>query len=151
MIHQKYVFVHLKIDQKKGGIEMKNGWFLIILMALTLLTLPTLTFAKEMIQQWDLINPEGVIKIEPMKVNPHPATLVGKTVVLRANGKHNADNFLNRIAELLQKEVKDIKIIKAWEVAPETNTISQNPDLSKKFAEKIASFKPDLVIASQCD
>jgi hypothetical protein len=100
---------------------------------------------------WDLMNPEGVVKTEPMKVNPHPTTLVGKTVVIRANGKHNADNFLNRIAELLQKEVKDIKLIKLWEVAPETNTISQNPDLSKQFAEKIASFKPDLVIGSQCD
>jgi negative regulator of sigma E activity len=86
-----------------------------------------------------------------MKVNAHPTTLVGKTVVLRANGKHNADNFLTRVTELLEKEVKEIKIIKAWEVAPETNTISQNPDLSKKFAETIASYKPDLVIASQCD
>ena len=130
---------------------MKNRWALIILMALILPTLSTFTFAKEMILQWDLINPEGVIKLEPMKVNPHPATLVGKTVVLRTNGKHNADIFLNRLAELLQKEVKDIKFIKAWEVAPETNTFSQNPDLSEKFAEKIASFKPDLVIASQAD
>jgi hypothetical protein len=134
---------------------MKKKWSTKSLLALAILigflTVPALTLGKEAVQQWDLINPEGAIKIEPMKVNPHPTTLVGKTVVLRANGKHNADNFLNRIAELLQKEVKDIKIIKAWEVAPETNTISQNPDLSKKFAEKIASFKPNLVIASQCD
>jgi len=124
---------------------------LLALILVGLLAIPALAFAKEAVQQWDLINPEGVIKIEPMKLNPHPTTLVGKTVVLRANGKHNADNFLNRIAELLPKEVKDVKIIKAWEVAPETNQVSQNPDVSKQFAEKIASLKPDLVIASQAD
>jgi len=110
-----------------------------------------LVSAKEAVQQWELFKPEGVIKIEPMKLNAHPGTLVGKTVVLRANGKHNADNFLNRVAELFQKEVKDIKIIKLWEVAAETNTIIQNPDLSKKFAETVASYRPDLVIGAQCD
>ncbi|MFB3887445.1 MAG: hypothetical protein ACE144_19680 [Thermodesulfobacteriota bacterium] len=134
---------------------MKNKRFLNIFMVIAisfeLLTLPVASSAKEAIQQWELINPEGVIKIEPMKVHPHPSTLEGKTVVLRANGKHNADNFLARVAELLEKEVKDVKIVKAWEVAPDTNTISQNPDVSKQFAEKVASFKPDLVIGSQCD
>jgi len=124
---------------------------LVLMIFLGLFTVATIGLAKEAIQQWDLINPEGVIKIEPMRVNAHPSTLVGKTVVLRANGKHNADNFLDRVAELLEKDVKDIKIIKAWKVLPETNTISQNPDLSKKFADQIVSLKPDLVIASQCD
>jgi hypothetical protein len=47
--------------------------------------------------------------------------------------------------------VKDIKIIELWKVAPQTNTSSQNPEESKKFAEEIASFKPDLVISAQGD
>jgi hypothetical protein len=106
---------------------------------------------NSLVQEWELLNPEGVIKVEPMKVNAHPTTLVDKTVVLRANGKHNSDNFLERVAQLLAKEAKDIKVIKTWEAAPETYRSSQNPDSSKKFAEKVASFKPDLVIASQCD
>ena len=72
-------------------------------------------------------------------------------MVLRANGKHNSDNFLNRVAELLQKEVKGIKIVKAWEVMPDTFSISQNPDTSKVYAQKIKSLKPDIVIGSQCD
>ena len=127
----------------------RRTWLLVVLIGLVIL--PVFASAEEAVQQWDLINPEGVIKLEPMKINAHPSTLEGKTVVLRGNSKHNSDNFLNRIAELLQKEVKDIKIIKAWEVAPETYAISQNPDVAKQFAEKIASFKPDLVIASQCD
>jgi len=133
---------------------MRNKWFdkkILLIGFVALLALPGFASAGEAVQQWDLINPEGVIKLEPMKVNAHPSTLEGKTVVLRGNSKHNSDNFLNRIAELLQKEVKDIKIIKAWEVAPETYAISQNPDVAKQFAEKMASFKPDLVIASQAD
>ena len=134
---------------------MKQKLFLNVLMAIAisvgLLTLPVVSSAKEMIQQWELINPEGTIKVEPMQVNAHPSTLEGKTVLLRSNGKHNADNYLARVSELLLKEVKDIKIIKSWEVAPETNTISQNPDKSKQFAKTFAGLKPDLVIGSQCD
>ena len=118
---------------------------------LSLLAMPVASFSKEAIQDWELINPEGTIKLEPMEINPHPSSLEGKTVVLRANGKHNSDNFLNRVAELLQKEVKGVKIVKAWEVMPETFSISQNPDTSKVYAQKIKSLKPDIVIASQCD
>ena len=75
----------------------------------------------------------------------------GQTVVLRANGKHNSDKALERVAELLQKEVKNVKIIKLWEVYPESNVISQGPELSNLFAEKVASYKPALVIGSQGD
>lgn len=115
------------------------------------LALPTFSLAKEAPQKWDLVNPEGVIQVKPMKVNLHPATLEGKTVVLRWNGKHNGDNFLNRIAELLAQQVKDVKIIKAWETFPETPRSSSGAEASKDFAKKIAGLKPDLVIASQAD
>ena len=107
--------------------------------------------SKKAAQEWELVNPEGVEKIAPMSVNPHPRTLVGKTVVLRTNGKHNSDHFLDRVAERLETEVKEIRIIRLWKVAPETNTSSQNPEESKRFTEKIASFKPDLVISAQGD
>jgi hypothetical protein len=134
---------------------MKQKRFLNFLMvaaiAIGLVAMPFVSSAKEAVQQWDLVNAEGTIKIEPMQVNAHPSTLEGKTVLLRSNGKHNADNYLARVGELLLKEVKDIKIIKSWEVAPETNTISQNPDKSKEFAKTFAALKPDLVIGSQCD
>ena len=122
-----------------------------VVVAVSLLAMPAVSFSKETAQEWEIINPEGTIKLEPMEVNPHPASLEGKTVVLRSNGKHNADNFLQRVAELLEKEVKGIKIVKSWETVPETNTISQNPDKSKEFAKMLVDFKPDLVIASQCD
>jgi len=107
--------------------------------------------AQKEAQEWELLSPEGVVEVVPMAVNPHPSTLADKTVVLRANGKHNSDHFLEKVVELLEKEVNDIKIIKLWKVAPETNTSSQDSEGSKKFAEKIASFKPDLVIGAQAD
>ena len=108
--------------------------------------------AKEKIQEWELINPEGVVKIEQMKLNPHPSRLEGKTIMLRSNGKHNGDKFLIRVGELLKEKVMDIKIIYSWEVAPETvDPITGSLERSKKFAQKLASFKPDLVIASQAD
>jgi hypothetical protein len=48
--------------------------------------------------------------------------------------------------------VKDIKIIYSWEVAPETvDPITGSYERSKKFAQKLATFNPDLVIASQAD
>jgi hypothetical protein len=107
--------------------------------------------AQKEARKWELLSPEAVAEVVPMSVNPHPSTLAGKTVVLRTNGKHNSDNFLEKVVELLGEEVKDIKIIELWRVAPETNTSSQSPEESQKFAEKIASFKPDLVISAQGD
>ena len=108
--------------------------------------------AEEKIQDWELINPEGVVKIEIMKLNPHPSRLEGKTIMLRSNGKHNGDKFLIRVGELLKDKAKDIKIIYSWEVAPETvDPITGSLERSRRFAQKLASFKPDLVIASQAD
>lgn len=102
-------------------------------------------------RKWELLNPESVFQIEPMKINPHPSTLEAKTVLLRWNGKHNGDNFLNRVAEFLSERVQGIRIIKSWEFAPETAMSSQNPDTSKEFAKKLASQNPDLVIGAQGD
>jgi hypothetical protein len=51
---------------------MKNKWNIKNLLALTtllgLLTMPTLTSAKEVLQQWELVNPAGVIKVMPIKM-----------------------------------------------------------------------------------
>ncbi len=117
-----------------------------------LLGSPIDVLAEEKIQDWGLINPEGVVKIETMKLNPHPTSLEGKTIMLRSNGKHNGDKFLTRVGELLKGKVKDIKIISSWEVAPETvDPITGSHERSRRFAQKLASFKPDLVIASQAD
>jgi len=125
---------------------------LIATILIGLLGSPIDILAKEKMQEWELINPEGVVKIEPMKLNPHPTSLERKTIMLRSNGKHNGDKFLIRVGELLKDKVKDIKIIYSWEVAPETvDPITGSHERSKKFSQKLASFSPDLVIASQAD
>jgi len=117
-----------------------------------LLVFSPATQTKEERQEWEVLNPEGVIKIEAMTVNPHPSTLEGKTVMLRWNGKHNGDKFLERVGELLKQKVKDVKVIKSWEVAPETvDPIAGSQERSQEFAKAIAKYKPDLVIGAQSD
>ncbi|MBC7223631.1 MAG: hypothetical protein H5T59_05050 [Anaerolineae bacterium] len=87
----------------------------------------------------------------PVTLNPHPASLEGKTVVLRWNGKPNGDKFLTRVGELLAEQVPGVKVVKMWEVASSTAVISDGLEASAQIAEKIAAQKPDLVIAAQCD
>ena len=63
--------------------------------------------------------------VGPVKINVHPASLEGKTVVLRWNGKMNGDNFLTRFGELLTQQVKKVKIVKLWEMDKCTAAISR--------------------------
>ena len=99
---------------------------------------------------WELVDPEGVIQIEQNKVNLHPKELTGKTLLLYWNGKHNGDIFLNRVGELFNEKVKDLKIIKGWEVIPDTQQ-SQNQEGSKIIAQKLALLKSDIVIGATAD
>jgi hypothetical protein len=92
-----------------------------------------------------------VPKVGPLKLNPHPATLEGKTVLLRWNGKYNGDKYLSRVGELITQQVKNVRIIKMWEMDKSTAAISKNADMSEQVAASIAKLKPDLVIASQAD
>jgi hypothetical protein len=55
------------------------------------------------------------------------------------------------LAELLKKEVKQIKIIKMWEADANTAVISNDLARSEKITEEIAAKKPALVIAGQAD
>jgi len=90
-------------------------------------------------------------QVGPVKMNAHPASLQGKTVVLRWNGKMNGDRFLTRLAELLTQQEKNVNIVKMWEVDKSTAAISKSPEDSAAVAKKIAAYKPALVIASQAD
>jgi len=124
----------------------------IVMIIFALLLFTSASIAEENRQKWVVLNPEGVVKINAMKVNPHPTTLRGKTVVLRWNGKHNGNHFLDRVGELLVERVGDVKVIKSWEVAPETvDPITGSEERSREFAKAIEKFKPDLVIGAQSD
>jgi hypothetical protein len=91
------------------------------------------------------------IKVGQVKMNPHPASLEGKTVVLRWNSKLNGDKFLDRVAELLTQNVPEVKIVKMYRVDPSTAVVSEKMENSLQIAAKIVGQKPDIVIASQAD
>ncbi|MFH1490111.1 MAG: hypothetical protein ABII06_14505 [Pseudomonadota bacterium] len=101
--------------------------------------------------QWELINPEGLVKFEAVKPAPRPGTLENKTVVMRWNGKANGDHYLNRVGELLLEKVPGVKVIRLWENHLSTASISQSPGESRGVAEKIADLGADMVIGSNAD
>jgi len=115
------------------------------------LCIPQLSIAKEQAQKWEIINPSGVVQIKPMALAPRLTTLEGKTIVLRWNGKHNGDKFLDRIAELLNEKVPSAKVIKLYEVDKSTIKISGSVKESARIAQVIKGLKADIVIASQTD
>ncbi len=116
-----------------------------------LLTIPASVLSKEAVQTWELINPSGVIQVTPIKMAPRISALEGKTVGLKWNAKPNGNLFLNRVADLLKEKVKDVKIIKFYEVEPSTAPQSTSQEVARQKAQIIARYKPDLVIGSQCD
>ena len=91
------------------------------------------------------------VTVGQVKMNPHPASLEGKTVVLRWNSKFNGDKFLDRVAELLTQKVPGVKIVKMYQVDPSTAVVAEKMEDSLKIADKIVAQKPDIVIASQAD
>ena len=133
---------------------MRNKYlrfFGIVAVLAVFLATPVITSAKETIQEWELVNPSGTIAIQPVKSAPRLASLEGKTIVLRWNGKHNGNNFLDRIAELLAEKVPSAKVIKLYDLDKSTVKISGSNAESARIAKVIKDLKADIVIASQCD
>lgn len=122
------------------------------LLVIALLALSAVgAFAQNPTQEYELINPASVVKIEPMVIHPHPSTLEGKTVLLHANSKQNADKIMDKLEELLKQNVKNINVINLYKVRPETWVVSENEATSKKIGDIIASYHPDLVITGTAD
>ncbi len=108
--------------------------------------------AIEPVGTWELINPQGAIRAEPLRLSVRPETLEGKTVLLRWNGKQNGDIFLNRLAELLQETGREIGVVKAWEAFPESvEAISGSQERSAALAKGLVALKPDIVVGSHGD
>jgi hypothetical protein len=123
--------------------------FLASLAVLGLCAMPAL--AAESPQEWEVISPLGVVKKPDLKPAPRLTALEGKTIVLRWNGKHNGDNFLTRLAELLAAKYPTAKIVRAWEKDPSLNKISGSQAESKRIAKVLKEMGADIVIAAQCD
>ena len=106
--------------------------------------------AVEKPQEWELVNPSGVIKQAQVEPAKRITSLDGKTVALRWNGKNNGNVVLDRVAELLSQRYPSVKVVKSY-TDSSLNTISGTPANSERIAKAVASVKPDLVIASQGD
>ena len=119
--------------------------------AAMIVSTPLPSLAKEAVQEWELLNPEGVVQVEPMALAPRITTLEGKTVVLRWNGKPNGNILLDRVAELLSEKVKDVKVVKSYEIFPEMSVISHTVAKGQEFAKKLLGLKPDIVIGAIAD
>ena len=129
-------------EKMKGAREMGKKTLFYLLVGFLVVSISGETWAA---------SKEEVPKVGPVKLNVHPASLEGKTIVLRWNGKYNGDKFLIRVEELLTQQVKGVKIVRMWEMDKETAAISKNGAVSEEVAGKIAKLKADLVIASQAD
>jgi hypothetical protein len=133
---------------------MMNKWckgVMVLAVIAAWLAMPMLASAKETVQTWELVNPAGVIKIRPIELAPRISSLEGKTIGLKWNMKPGGNIFLDRIAELLKEKFPTAKIIKFYEVEPTTVPQSANMDVADQKAKIIATYKPDVVIGSQCD
>jgi len=136
---------------------MKTRWatrgLLVLTILIGLLTMSTVTLAKEVVQQWELINPEGMVAaVKPVEIAPRLPSLEGKTVLLRWNGKPGGNVFLNRVAELLNKAVPTAKVIKLYEVDPSMGRYNTTVgEAAADMSKAVKTYKPDIVIASQAD
>ena len=131
--------------------KKKESLILWLIMFGIFLFVPQLALAIETPQEWELINPEGVVEVKYFDLAPRLTTLEGKTIVLRWNEKHNGNNFLDRIAELLKEKVPTAKVIKLYEVDKTTNEISGSNQESARIAKVIKDLKADIVIAAYSD
>jgi hypothetical protein len=136
----------IKNKKKRGGGMRGRRWIIGLMVSLVMFLM-----AGGFVSARAASEDKSLPKVGPVKINPHPASLEGKTVLLRWNGKYNGDKFLNRVGERLTQQVKNVKVIKMWEVDSSTAVISKNAEVSSQVTEKISKLKPDIVIAAQAD
>jgi hypothetical protein len=122
-----------------------------VLALVAFLAAPVPAAANEKVQDWQLVNPAGVLKVTPIKLAPRITALEGKTIGLKWNQKPNGNILLDRIAELLKEKYPTAKIIKFYDVEPTTVPQTANDAQAAQKAKIIAGYKPDIVIGSQCD
>ncbi len=131
--------------------KLKKFSILLVIMLGMLLFVSQLAIAKEQPQEWEIINPMGIIEVKHFDLAKRLSTLEGKTIVLRWNDKHNGNNFLDRVAELLKEKVPSAKVIKLYEIDRTTIKISGSAQESARIAKVIKGLNADLVIAAQTD
>jgi len=122
---------------------MKGFWVSVFLAFSVLLLFGASVRAHE----WTLLSPVADVQVEQFKIANRVPALSGKTVGLFWNGKPNGDVFLEEVASRLKATYEDLKVVKFWEVKPETRTAFGNTDEDLKFMSQNA----DLIIGSSAD
>jgi hypothetical protein len=75
----------------------------------------------------EVMNPRGEIPPPPtVGINPRPAGLAGKKIVLVDNGKYGASNFLEVLGEMLTQKYPSATIV--MYPKPAAQTITALPD-----------------------
>jgi hypothetical protein len=96
---------------------------------------------------WTLMNPVADVGKVELKLAPRVTDLKGKTIGLLWNGKPNGDIFLNEVGDLLRGRIDGLKIVRLWEVRPDTKTVyGSSEDVMRSAAEKA-----DLIICGSAD
>ena len=131
-------------------LKLTRNWLLLPVLAAFCCT-AGIAGAAETAQEWELIVPTGEIEKSTVEPAPRINSLEGKTVLLRWNGKHNGNLFLDRLAALFAQKYPKTKIVKSYEVDKSINNISANAGNSELYTRSLLSMKPDLVIAAQAD
>jgi hypothetical protein len=104
-------------------------------------------FTKTGKQEWTLMSPVADIQVEHSKIANRVLDLKGKRIGLFWNGKPNGNVFLDEIANQLKARFDVLKIVKMWEVKPETRTALGNSVENLKFMAQNA----DLIIGASGD
>ena len=87
----------------------------IIAMGAVLLLGAPMAQAVEKPQEWELVNPSGVIQVAQVQPAKRITSLEGKTIALRWNSKHNGDVMLNHLADMLANKYRTTNIVKTYE------------------------------------
>lgn len=122
----------------------------LLVMAVVMTMTVASVLAAQPVTDWELKVPEGAIYVKSVDPAPRVDSLEGKTIGLYWNSKPGGDQFLNRLAELIQEKYPTARVIKFWEVNPETKSWFPGVPVKETPLEWMAK-QADLVIASQGD
>ena len=94
-----------------------------------------------------LLSPVADVQVEQFELTKRVPDLNGKTIGLFWNGKPNGDTFLDEVGNELKARFTLSRIVKLWEVRPETRTQYGNSmDNLKSMAQNA-----DLIIGASGD
>lgn len=93
-----------------------------------------------------LLSPVADVQVEEFEIADRVPDLDGKTIGLFWNGKPNGDIFLDEVGNELKARFTVSRIVKLWEVKPDTRTFGNSMDNLKSMAQNA-----DVIIGASAD